>query len=202
MTKDQAEALAAAINLKRSDLPGYRATPSTSSGEDSKEDQRLNRCAGGVPDSKDVAKEDSPDFSTGGGTRVRQVSSTVSVLPTAALAAKDLAAVKSTRGRSCFRTFVNALLAKAGNGQVSFSKARVTPFQPATNGTDGAFGYRVRVTARGNGIRIPFFVDGLGFTKGPVEVALNVMSIGKRFPTTDEQRLLTVLVNRAQGQAS
>jgi hypothetical protein len=202
MSKDQAEHLAAAINLKRSDLPGYRATPSQESADDRRQDTRLARCAGGVPPSKDIAKEDSPDFTVGAAAQVRQVSSSVTVLPSAALAAKDLAAVKSTRGRNCFRTFVNGILAKAGNGQVQFGKAQVTTFEPSASGADGAFGYRVRVVARSNGTRIPFYVDGLGFTSGPVEVSLDVMSIGRRFPAADEQKLFATLAQRAQGQST
>jgi hypothetical protein len=202
MSKSAATSLANAINLKPADLPAYQATPAQKDTSDEAANARFARCIGAVPESKDIVNIDSPDFSAGAGTHARQLSSNVTVLPSAALAAKDLAAARSPRTRTCLRTFVNALLSKSASGQVTFSSARITRLHPSAKGSDGAFGYRVRVVAKGPAATLPFYVDILAFTKGPVEVSLTGVSITERLPSTLEQRLLDTLASRAQGHAA
>jgi hypothetical protein len=202
MSKSAATSLADAINLKPADLPAYQATPAEKDTADQAANARFTRCIGGVPTSKDIVDIDSPDFSAGAGAHARQLSSNVTVLPSAALAAKDLAAARSARARACFQTFVNELLRKSASGQVTFSSARITRLHPSAKGSDGAFGYRVRVVAKGPAARLPFYVDILGFTKGPVEVSLTGVSITEHLPSTLEERLLNTLATRAQGHAA
>lgn len=71
---------------------------------------------------------------------------------------------------------------------------------PPAPGTAGGFGWRISTTIVGHRIAIPFYMDVLGFVYGPSEVALLTFGLPRPFPAAIEQRLFTLLVERAKAR--
>jgi len=80
-------------------------------------------------------------------------------------------------------------------GPVSISHG--TPPAPQTA---GSFGWRITATLTLNGnIELPVYLDILGFVDGPAEVALVTSGLSEPFPAAPEQRLFSLLLERAGG---
>lgn len=198
-TKAGARAFAAAVNLVAADLPGYTGRVVPTSAASKSLDVATSRCAGGVDPRRALVNVDSLDFTrpTPGGAGTEEVSSNVGVLPSSALAAKDLAAVRSARGRRCLAAGVNQLLRTMSAKGVTFGRAAISSLSHPAPGTDGSFGLRIKVTATVRSVKIPFWVDEFGFRLGPAEVSLTAVGVLHPYPAADEQRLLALLVARA-----
>jgi hypothetical protein len=101
-TKAQATAFAHAVNLTAADLPGYTASPTAESPrQDASESAELYRCAGVAHRPPPVSEVSSKTFKHNRTEGEEQISSSVAVMPTAALAARDLAAIRSKGGEAC-----------------------------------------------------------------------------------------------------
>ena len=122
---------------------------------------------------------DSRDFKAmgAGGIAAEEVSSNVGVLPASALAVRDLAAVRSARGRRCLAAGVNQLLRGMNAKGVTFGRAVLSMLPHPAPGTGGSFGLRIKVTADVHGARISFWVDDFGFRVGPAEVSLTALGV-------------------------
>jgi hypothetical protein len=100
LTKFDAETLAREINLAQSDFPSYTVSPNTESKSDRQDDDRIARCAGGVPESAYKFDASSPDIDKG----AIDLSSEISVLPSAAAARRDTRAESSPVALRCAGT--------------------------------------------------------------------------------------------------
>lgn len=203
-TRAQAVAYAHAINLHAGDVPGMTST-GVSEHEGTKESRassELARCAGGVGSTHQIVDIESGTFVRGEGLEKQQVQSGVSVLSRAALAAQELAAIRSSRGRECITRLAQQQLAKSA-GSVRFSGVRTSPLPAGLVGRGDTFGLRVSLTltVSGNPTRIPLYLDFLGFISGPAEVDLNTYGISKPVPAVTERRLLSLLMNRAKSHS-
>lgn len=198
-TKARAQAVAKAVNLTAADLPGFAGSPSRTTASDRRYSAMLATCSGGVPPSKSLVNVFSPDFTMEppGGLAHQEVSSNVSVLPSAKLVAQDLRSVKSARGRACLAKATGQLLKSMKVKGVTYGPVTITQLKRHAPGSDGSFAYRVRIDARASGLRIPFYVDAIGFSLGRAEVGLTTLGISEPFPATVEQSLLTLLAGRA-----
>ncbi len=199
-TKARARAVAKAINLVAADLPGFTAAPAApTTAADKRLGARVAHCAGAAGPAREIVNSDSKDFSvmSAGGIAEADASSNVTVLPSARLVAKDLRSIKSKRGRRCVTAAINGLLRGMKIKGVKFGTAKVTVGHPQAPGADGSFALRFKITATIKGVRIPFYVDVVGFIVGRVEVALNTLGILNPFPAADEAGLFTLLLNRA-----
>jgi hypothetical protein len=99
LTKFDAGTLAREINLAQTDFPSYTVSPDTESKADRQDDDRTSVCAGGVPSSAYRFDASSPDIDKG----PIDLSSEVSVLPSAASAHRDIRAEVSSRALRCAR---------------------------------------------------------------------------------------------------
>ncbi|MEA2298941.1 MAG: hypothetical protein QOF77_1877 [Solirubrobacteraceae bacterium] len=198
-TRARAGAFARAVNLVAADLPGYASAKSRTTAGEKRFGASVARCAGGV-DGGEVLSADSPDFSQAspGGLAELDANSTVSVARSSGIAAKDLAVVRSSRGKACLVAAVDQLLKSMKVAGVSFGRATVTTTRPPAPGANGSFELRLRITANAGGVRIPFYLHTLGFRLGPAAVALSTLGILTPFPAADEQRLFAVLLARAR----
>jgi hypothetical protein len=198
-TKSRARAFAAAVNLTAADVPGFTGSVAHSTPADKSLGVTTARCAGGVDPRRAVVNIDSRDFNQmgSGGIAAEEVSSNVGVLPSSALAARDLTAVRSARGRRCLAVAVNQLLRGMNAKGVTFGRAVISTRPHPAPGADGSFGLRIKVTADVHGVRIPFWVDEFGVRVGPAEVSLTALGVLHPFAAADEQRLLALLVARA-----
>jgi hypothetical protein len=198
-TKARARAFAAAVNLTAADLPGFTGSVAHSTPADKSRGVTLARCAGGVDPRRALVNIDSRNFKAmgSGGIAAEEVGSNVGVLPSSALAARDLAAVRSARGRRCLAAAVNQLLHAMNAKGVSYGRAVLSTLPHPAPGADGSFGLRIKVTSDVHGLRIPFWVDEFGVRVGPAEVSLNALGVLHPFAAADEQRLFALLVARA-----
>ena len=200
-TKAQAVAYAHVINLHAGDVPAMTAT-GPPEGETAKEQRsvaELARCAGGVGSEHQLVDIRSSKFSRGSGLQQEQVGSGVSVLSSAALASRELTAVRSARGRACITHFARKQFTEKGTEQLHYDQITTSPLPvPSTAGE--SFGLRVTVTltAPHTGTHFSFYLDFLGFVSGPAEIDLNALSISKPVPSATERRLLSLLHSRAE----
>lgn len=195
MTTSQATTVANAINLTAADVPGSTSSPPSPT--DKQAAAQLATCAGGVSPSLDIVNIDSPSFSTGSGLNQQQASSNVTVLPSSADVQQNLHALTSAKGHACLNSSLNSILSKTTSPGVTFSSGTITTLPFSSTNTDGGFGVRVTVSATAQGLHIPFYVDVVGFAKGPTEVELQTLGISQPYPASEEARLLALLVSRA-----
>src|ERR1019366_6931793 len=71
---------------------------------------------------------------------------------------------------------------------------------PPAQGVTGSFGLRISTAIVVRSVRIPFYLDILGFVYGPTEVILQSSGIPVPFPAAAEQHLYTLLLSRAKAQ--
>jgi len=197
LTVAQATTAADAINLTAADVPGSTASANPVSASDKASDAALAACSGGVSPSLQIVDLNSPSFASGTGLNQTQVSSSVMVLPTAAYVQQNLKALTSAKGHACLSTSLNKVLAQTTPQGVTFSSGAITTLPFSSANTDGGFGVRVTVNAVAAGQHIPFFIDVVGFAKGPAEVELQTLGISAPYPAAMEAKLLSILVANA-----
>jgi hypothetical protein len=201
-TKRQALAFARAVNLTPADVPGFRASSMHEHERETPAEKRLEgelmHCTG-APSSKDqLAQVSSKEFGRGGKGLVQSVYSGVSVEQTPSLAAKELAAVRSARGRECLSRYVDLLFKSKQYRGARVSPVSIASGSPSAPGTTGSFAWRIKSAITFRGIRIPFSMDFVGFVYGPAEVMLFSFGIPEPLPAAMEERLFALLVDRAK----
>jgi len=80
---------------------------------------------------------------------------------------------------------------------VTITGVGVTPLPVAPGGTDSGFGIRMKMSISSRGVSVPFNMDILSFGVGRDEISLLVAGVAESFPHQTEQRLSSLLVNRA-----
>ena len=193
ITRAQAKAVAAAISLHHSDLSTLNQQSNPITAQELRSNAELTACVDGVPASEAYAQQQSPDFTNASGSIT--IDSTAEILPTASLAARDLAAITGSRGLPCLERELKAQLQSgaAKGDSVTVTGARL----PYPNGsTDGAFMLRVK---QGSGhTSVSLYADVIGFIYGQAEVAFDVLTTGTKPSNSLEQRLESDLVTRAK----
>ena len=200
-TKTQAIAFAHAVNLRARDVPGFKVSSEHKERETPAEKRsgaELTRCAGGVGSSHQVAEASSKEFEREGNNSAQNVQSGVTVEQTPALAAKELAAIRSARGRTCLSHYVTLLFRGQKYEGASVGPVSISSGSPHAPGTTGGFALRITATITLHHIKIPFYMDFLGFVYGPAEVTLFSFSLPEPFPAATEERLFSLLLTRAK----
>jgi hypothetical protein len=187
---------ARAVNLVASDVPGWKnlglapePEPATNTS-----DPQFARCTGGKP-IRYVAQVESPQFVLGTiRARAEQVASEITVAPTSSLAARDMAVLRTARGRACFKRLIQA---EPSGGKVRVRLDRVS-WSPVRLPVANRFDVRIAWTAFGlRRSPLRFYIDMLGFAYGPAQVFLIAQGSGLPVPATTADRLVTVLYSRA-----
>ncbi len=201
-TKPQALAFARAVNLTASDLPGFSgSSPQRSETARERElEHQMLRCAGSLRSGSSLAEASSKDFELRRGIVAVSVSSEVSVAQTPALAATGLAAIRSAHVRACFSRYLGLLLKGQHYGEATVGPVSIESGTPPAPGTTGGFGWRVTASLTTHRIRIPFYMDILGFVYGPARVTLFSSGALRPFPAAAEQRLFSLLLQRAKAR--
>ena len=128
--------------------------------------------------------------------------SSVEVMPTAALAARNYAAARSPRGHTCLAQALPRVVqgatplgARAGTATASFLPDLLPPGQES-------FGVRITTSLTrivgGKQVRLPVYLDIFELLAGPAEVGLSATSASRPASSTTERRLLSLLYSRAQ----
>jgi hypothetical protein len=205
LTKAQALAFAHAVNLTAADVPGFKVSSEHHERETPAEKRsggELTRCAGGVGSSHQVAEASSKEFERESNSGAQNAQSGVTVEQTPALAAKELAAVRSARGRACLSHYVTLLFQGQKYEGASVGPVSIASGSPHAPGTTGGFGLRITATITLHHIKIPFYMDFLGFVYGPTEVMFRSFSLPEPFPAATEERLFSLLLTRAKSRAA
>ncbi len=208
LSKPQAITLARSINLRASDVPGFTASAKEEKSNESASEKRLEqemlKCVGvsglGSGFSKSLAEARSDDFKLEHGIVNLSVHSEVSVAQSAALASKDLAALRGSRVKACLSRYLN-LFFKAGlHTGTSVGPVSIQSGTPPAPGTSGSFGWRISSTFTVRRIPVPFYFDILSFAYGPAEVTLFSSGLPAPFPAKAQEDLFSLLVARAEKQ--
>jgi hypothetical protein len=201
ITRQDAQAVATAINLRHSDLPSFAQHPNPITADQKRLNASLGKCVGGVPDTDALAKVQSPSFvSPGSGSAT--VSSEALIMPSQALVAKDLAAITGPRAIGCLRsqlsTEIRASLPK-GDSLVSIAGSRVTS---VVSGADGTFAYRFKfvlgVKQGTKTTKVPAYGDFVGFTYGQAQASFSVQTELTPPSAAFERQVAARLVSRAR----
>jgi hypothetical protein len=200
-TKSQALAFANAVNLSAADVPGFKVSHEHHTSKLNKQTEgQLAQCLGRSSKRKGLVEADSKNFQQETSTSALSASSEVTVLQSPALAARQLALVKSARTRACVSRYFNLLISGLKTPGAKVGKATLTTGTPSAPGTVGSFGWRLTttITVVKSGAKVPFYLDILGFVQGPAEVTLLTSGLPEPFPASGELGLFSLLVKRAQ----
>jgi hypothetical protein len=199
-SRPQALAFARAVNLTSADVPGFAASEKHS--KDSSSEKRLERqmlsCAGIGGSSRTVLEEGSKDFKLKHQILDLSVSSEVAVQSSAADAQKGLAAIRSAHVRGCFSKYLQQIFNGEQTKGATPGPVTIQAGTPPAPGVDGSFGWRVTATFLVRGIKVPIYLDFLGFVDGPSQVTLLSSGLLEPFPAAVQQHLFALLLARAR----
>jgi hypothetical protein len=209
-SRERALAFAQAVNLTAEDVPGF--TAKTKHDSDSAREKKIGRelaqCTGATGlssgqtslpgEGKAVADESSKDFELKHGVIDFSVSSGVSVQSSAAGARKGLQAIRSAHVRNCFSHYLQLLFAGQHVKGATPGPVSIQAGIPPAPGTSGGFGWRITASFTIRGIKVPIYLDFLGFVNGPAEVTLLSSGLLRPFPAEVQQHLFATLLARAK----
>jgi hypothetical protein len=212
-SRERALAFAQAVNLTAEDVPGFtaKAKHESDSAREKKLGRELAQCTGasGLPSSeqslpgegKSVADESSKDFELKHGVIDFSVSSGVSVRSSAGAARNGLQAIRSAHVRKCFSHYLQLLFAGQHVKGATPGPVSIQAGIPPAPGTAGGFGWRITASFSIRGIKVPIYLDFLGFVDGPAEVTLLSSGLLRPFPAEVQQHLFATLLARAKAHA-
>ena len=199
----RALAYARAVNLSAADVPGFTPTLKHrgSSASDRRFEHQMMSCAGLSSTTQAVLEEGSQSFELKHGVIDLSVSSEVTVESSPAAAQRARGALASARVRGCVARYLEkSLQGEVPNG-ATIGGVTIEAGTPPAPGTGGGFGWRVMASFDVHGIKVPLYLDVLGFVDGPSQVALLSSSILRPFPAEAQQRLYALLLARAKAHA-
>jgi hypothetical protein len=215
---------ARAVNLRPADLPGWIVEPQKPTRHRSPNSKslaakdELRRCAATFKEAKAVYKLKSPSYSAGAALHRATATSEVSIEPSAALARRELAAVRRLVGRPSTRACLARAFelsaapnAPSRNGvkvRIHLGRLRLAPFPVgsiAPGASDGigltfALPATYTVTAPG---RLPVRAsllttfDAIVVLVGRAEASVTTLDLGGQFPAKQEAGLLALVASRA-----
>jgi hypothetical protein len=189
VTKAQAVAFARAVNLRPTDLPGWRfaGRPEAQPLTDSRR-TAFARCAG-TTRFRYLARLPSTSFLQGSESAGAQTVSIVAVAPTPSLAASESDALATARGRSCFIRVSRA----QKNEDIKLKSEHFFWFSLPLPAAAHAFKVRVAGTSGGGHI----YFDQLTFTSGPAQITLFMLGFPSPPQPGIESHLISLLYSRA-----
>jgi hypothetical protein len=201
LTKNQAMTFARAVNMIAADVPGFTATKREHEHEtaaDRRFEHEMVRCAGTLSSNEKLVEVSSTKFKRGHVIPEFSVSSEVSVARTPALAARELAAIRSKRARTCVSRYLDRLFKGRNFQGATIGPVSIVSGTPPAPGATGSFGWRIAVKFSVHGIQIPLYFDILGLVYGSAQVSLFSTGLAAPFPAATQQRLFSLLLERAK----
>jgi hypothetical protein len=203
--KAHARAYARQVNITQADVPGAAlVADEEESGPPSQKALEVARCAGAVVPNRRIADIKSSTLRVGTVVdEATRVKSSIEVQPSAAIAARNYAALQSARDRRCIARDLPQLAEGAGTAHAHIGPTTVSVLQRVLPEGQNAFGFRIKTTitgasAIGQQMREVLYIDDYGFVAGRAEVSLNDIRTSRPPPTELERHLLTVLYSRAK----
>jgi hypothetical protein len=193
------------VNLTAADTPGFTvAAPEKehATGAEKRLQREMVHCAGALSSTEKLIEVSSKHFERGHGIPELGVSSEVTVARTTELAARELAAIRSERARTCVSHYFGELFRGKEFQGASISPVSIASGTPPAPGSTGSFGWRISVTITAHGVEISLSVDILGFVYGPAQVSLFSSGVPVPFPAAIQQRLFLLLLERAKAHGT
>ncbi len=198
-TKAQASALAKALNLRASDLPGFHVnTERTSTNSREKALERAARACMGNREVTPLAEAGSHTFERSAQILNVSASSSVEVANTPAQALAELNLLRGNRASGCLKVFIGHLLALQSKSGTSLKISSIVKSSPPAPGTAGSYGWLITARASTHGVQIPLYIDIVGFDYGQAMVSLFSFGLTVPFPPRAESELFALLVERAK----
>ncbi len=197
-------AIANAINLRLSDLPGFRFASGAGTSLGGNPGRQFKQCFGSSANAPgaNALSVSSSDFVAGQGLQTVSLGSSVT-FPTAAVLAHDVAVAKNPRFPQCFARALAALTVTGSGVQITGAGAQATSLPSAlshSNGVDPLLGMRVSMTWSVRGVSFPVYIDVSLATVGRDEIALFVFALDQPYSMADEEQLQALLASRALTQ--
>jgi hypothetical protein len=196
------EAIARAINVKASDLPGWTVVPNTAPEPGPSYKTEFLKCVG-KKGAKKLAQASSPQFAQGG----LQASSNVNIVANDADALADLTAIKSPKLPGCFARYFSLYAKKdlLTHDHATMGKVSASFFNPG-NAIPNAVGFQISttVTATVDGITSGegIYFSTVEFVVGRSEIEFSLGELGQRITVPIEPTLLNTLCQRAMEVAA
>jgi hypothetical protein len=185
---------AAALLLKPSDLPGWKATPDQKDPADKAFDDQLAACVGRPsPTTYTTASADSPNFSMGNA----EVSSQAQFVRTVEDFKADVAAVRGPKYAPCVRNGLARFLPRQLPPGASLQSIAVKPLPIAGYGEFSAR-FRATITLLIQGQPVSVYQDAILLGKGRVELTASFSNMGQPFDPALAQALVTKLSTRLE----
>lgn len=212
-SRGRALAYAQAVNLTAKDVPGFAADDkrNSSSAREKRLEHQMVQCAGvaglgaagaGVAGKRrSVAEASSKDFELKHGIVDLSVSSEVSVQSSNAEALRGLQAIRSPKVRSCFSHYLQLIFAGERVKGATPGPVTIQAGTPPAPGTSGGFGWRITASFTIRKVKVPIYLDFLGFVRGPSEVTLLSSGLLRPFPAEVQQQLFALLLERSKKHA-
>jgi hypothetical protein len=200
-TRQRALAFASAVNLRAADVPGFTASEhhhQSGSARERRLEKQMLRCAGVSGSAHGIAEQSSKSFQLKHDILDLSVSSEVSVQSSAAAASRGLAAIRSPHVRACFSRYLGQIFSGRRARGAAIGRVTIQSGTPPAPGTSGSFGWRVTASFDVHGIKVPIYLDFLGFVEGPSEVTLLSTGLLRPFPAAIQQQLYSLLLSRAK----
>lgn len=199
-TRAQATAFARAINLTSADVPGFKQSKPehehTTAAEKRLENAML-RCV--HPESTQAIVElSSQEFKRESNAGAESVKSEVAVTSSSTMATKELAVIRSSHARYCMARMLDALFKGKNFSGGHIGPVSITAGTAPASSLGGSFAWQISVTLTFHQIRLPMYIEIIGFVDGPAEVSLFTSSFPRPFDTAAEARLFALLQRRAQ----
>jgi hypothetical protein len=199
-SRQRAIAFARAVNLRPADVPGF--TPAARHQHDSARERRLEHqmlhCAGIAGASRGLVEQGSENFELKHAILDFSVSSEVTVEQSAAQASRGLSAIRSSHVRECFSRYIEQSFAGQHLQGATLGPVSIQSGDPPAPGSSGSFGWRVTATFVIRAIKVPIYLDFLGFVQGPSEVTLLSSGLLRPFPAAVQQQLFRLLLSRSR----
>ena len=206
-------AIARAINVRQSDLPGFTIEPNANATFGGQPQQRFNRCVGFgttllayVRNGSDLAAQaaiSSPHFTDGSGLQSESVSSAVAIEGSHTVVAHELAQARSQlaghRVDDCLDQALDHVTYHYPDGMsIALGDVGVSPVPSPAGGTDGEVAIELEMTLTAStGATVPIYMDMFGFGVGRDALSLLTFGIQDPFPFATDLRLASLMVSRA-----
>lgn len=195
-------AIADAINLRLSDLPGFQLGSNAGVSTSGDPSAQFKQCfGGGVPDDG-TPSFGSPDFDSGGGLQDVSVGSSVSFVAPSTLA-RDATLARDPRFPQCVSDALAAINYSAHGVQITGSNPTATTLPvpvSASASVDPVLGMRAAMTWTADGINIPVYIDVYLVGVGHDELSVFGFATQSPLSSSTAQRLVNLVVTRALAQ--
>jgi len=109
-----------------------------------------------------------------------------------------MAKLRSGHAKACLERYLGELFKSGSHSGAAVGPVSVQEGTPPAAGANGSVGLRISTSITVKTVRIPFYLDILGFVYGPSEVSLMSNGVPVPFPAATQQRLFLTLLQRAE----